>query len=381
MRNKGYVYTLIVMVLVLIITSLVSYYLIISEPVMEDVINKMRTDELYYFVESVKSDYDRSVSIAAQRSFVYLVDYSIKKDQTFDNYVMRNCTSLNYEINGSQAAAVELMLCGTLYGAQLPGSLMENHTLMNWSQRIVIKGDEVNFIVSVQPTEIKIIPYDSWNFYVLSKLDISVYDKLNRSLYRDYGIPIVSRVSINTMEDPLYSTKTGSQDLIRYFEKCNSSSVVNSTVIQEWIDSECYLQKSSAPSFFDRIDGNLSTNEKYVLQSQRIIDLGLAPGTIGMESFVDLDKFATYNISFDSNNSWVDYYYWRKVPAYCSILNMESHRDFKIDFDHAILYKIRDLNCTVVLENSFTPPLLWVPVNRTITWANANPAESCVLSV
>lgn len=382
MRSKGFVYTLIVMTLVLVVISLVSYYVIVSQPVIGDAINKMRTDELYYFVESVKMDHSRSVSIAGQRSFVYLIDYSIKNNATFDNYEMRNCTNFKYKANGSQAAAVELMLCGTLYGNPLLlADFMENHTLLKWAQRISGKGNELNFIVDVKPGEIEIIPYDSWNFYIISKLDLTVQDKLNQSFYKGYDIPVVSKISIDTMEDPVYSVKTGSYDLLRYFTPCNPSALVNATTVGMWLESECYQQNANAPSFFDRLDGKMNKSEKYVKQSEKVKELGLAQQAIGLESFVDLDKFTSYNVSVGYNLSWVDYYYWNNIPAYCSVINLDHHENFKIDFDHAVAYSIRGLNCSILAGDSFMPPALMFPVNTTVTWINTNPADSCNLAV
>jgi len=382
MDNRGYIYTLITVMLVLIIISLISYYIAVSTPSIGDVVNKIRTDELYYFVESVKLDYDRSISVSGQRAFAYLIDYSIKKNTAFDGYVMHNCTSLNVDVNGSQAAAMELMLCGTLYGSQItPIDFMENHTILDWAGRIRKKGDEMNFLVEFRPTEIKIIPYDPWNFYIISKMDLTVYDKLNQSFYRNYRIPVVSKISIKNMEDPLYSTRTGSHDLLRYFTPCDSYSEVNATTVEAWIDSECYNSNIHAPSFFDRLDGNLNKSEKYVQQSTEVVELGLTQQAIGLESIADLDRMVSHGIPADYNKTWVDYYYWNDIPAYCSINGLSKYANFKVDFDHANQYSINDLNCSITVENSFNPVYLTFPINTTATWVNVNPVESCTLHV
>ncbi|MBM3309378.1 MAG: hypothetical protein FJY77_03905 [Candidatus Altiarchaeales archaeon] len=381
MDNKGYIYTLITVMLILIIISLISYYIVISTPSVGDVVARIRTDELYYFVESVKMDYDRSISVSGQRAFAYLIDYSMGKRVFFDGYVMRNCTDFNYDVNGSQAAAVELMLCGTLYGSKMPKDFMENQTILNWVDRITAKGDEMNFIVEARPREIKIIPYDSRNFFIVSKLDLIVYDKLNESFYRGYNMPVVSKINIDNMEDPTYPVRTGSHDLIRYFTPCEPYSEVNATTVEVWVDSECYNAEGNSPSFFDRLDGSLNRSEKYVQQSRDVEKLGLTQQVIGLESFVDLDKLASHNLTVNYNNSWVDYYYWNDISAYCSITGLGKHKNLKVDFYHADKYSIKGLNCSITVENSFTPGWLAFPVNSTVTWLNANVAESCILDV
>jgi len=306
MKKKGYIYTFIIVALVLIIMSLISYYIMASQPAIDDVINQVRTDELYYLVESSKKDYERAISISAQRSLVYLIDYSIENNAGFAGYRMRNCTSLNYTINGSQAAMVELMMCGTLNGISL-GDLMANHTLPSWTQRVKTKGDELNFNIDITPKSIEIIPYDSWSFYVVTRSDFLVYDKLNQSFYRGFDVPVLSMVSIFGLEDPLYSTMTRSPELVRYFSSCSPYGQVNYTTINSWINSECYLQSSEGPSFFDRLDGNLYLTQKYLAQSQRVGELGFPSQAIGLDSVVDLDRFDQSNVTAQYNLTWFDH--------------------------------------------------------------------------
>jgi len=381
MRNTGYVYTLIIMVFLLILISLVSYYVVISQPTVTDAVNKMQTDELYYFVEAVKTDYGRSVAISSQRSLAYLISYAVQNRVTFDNYEMRSCTAFHYETNGSQAAAVELMYCGTLYGnPDILKDVMENHTLIQWSQRMADKGDDINLIVDAKPVSIEIIPADSWKFYVVSKLDLTVYDKLNQSFYRGYSIPVVSEVAVDALEDPLYAIKTGRSDLVRYLTPCNSSQGVNASVVGSWLDTECYLSATNAPSFFDRLDGSLNASQKYADQTEKMRNLGFEPQPIGMESFADIDEFAYYNVSVAYNLSWVDHYYWNQIPGYCTIINFTTHPDFKVDDEHAMRYYIQELNCSITAGmTSFQPDTITVPVNTTLTWANVNPTDSCNL--
>jgi hypothetical protein len=391
MRNRGYVYTLVVMTLILIIISLMSYYIVVTQPASDDILNRMRTDELHYFVESIKSDYARSVSITSQRSLVYLIDQSIKNNITFGGFTMgSNCTNIttvDYENNGSQAAMAEMILCGTLDDRPVEGGFMENHTLLDWNNRINARGAELNFLVNSTVRSLEVIPCDPWSFYVISKMDLTVYDLLNHSYYKGYDLPVISIIRIEYLEDPLYATRTGRHDLIRYFTPCNSSNAtstaVNATTVEAWIDSECYLKgvASTAPSFFDRLDGSLNADSKYIQQSMRVGEFGLTQQPIGLESFIDVDGLLLHNLSADYNASWVDYYYWKHIPAYCSPMGLLSHRNFKIDSDHALAYRMQNLNCSILIGGSFIPYVLSVPLNTTVTWIQTNPIDSCILTV
>jgi len=381
MKSKGYVYTLIILMFVIILLSLLSYYFVLSQPLISETLAKMRTDEVYYFVEAVKMDYDRSVSISCQRSLVYIIDNSIKTREVYDNYEMRNCTGFRYPTNGSQAATAELMLCGTLHANPLqPPDFMENHTLLKWGERMASEGSKLNLIVDTDVRSIEIIPYDPWTVYVVSKLDLWVYDTSNTTFYRGYDIPVVSRISLETMEDPLYATKTGNPNLIRYFTPCNTPDPTNETTFAAWIDSQCYRQSENAPSFFDRLDGHANKSESYTKQSQKLGEIGITPQKIGLESLIDVDQFALYDIGTLYNLSWVDHYYWKNIPAYCSFINAETHKKFIIDSDHAVEYHVQNLNCSILSSTSFTPKTISAPVNTTITWINTQ-SEKCTLNV
>ena len=53
----------------------------------------------------------------------------------------------------------------------------------------------------------------------------------------------------------------------------------------------------SAPSFFDRLEGNLELSEKYQDQSDYFRNkIGLEPTSIGLESFVNVQRFVNYDV-------------------------------------------------------------------------------------
>jgi len=353
MNNQGYIYTIVTVTLVLIILSLTLFFFQISEPETEEIIAKIRMDELHYFIESVKLDFSRATSISAQRATTYSIDHILRTNESLWDYNMVNCTQFNYSGYGSQAAIAELMFCGTFNGTSKDSALyMENNTIPDWIKRITKKGEEINFFINITLKNIEIMPYDSFRFAVVSTLDIIASDKLNQSFYKSYNVPVISIVSITSMEDPLYYMKTGRQSLIRYFTPCESSFIVDGKAIDYWINSECYHSSNPyfyAPSFFDRLDGNLNISEKYLQQSYLMADsMHLPTKDIGLESFVNLDDFATYNISVDLTRTWIDYLYWLNVSGDCSVNNMLEHPDFLIDNDeysHLKKYEIKGAVC------------------------------------
>ncbi len=353
MDNKGYIYTLITITLALMLLSLALFYFESTGTKVEDISTKLRTDELYYFVESMGYDLDRSVHITAQRAATYAIDEVIETGRGLGDYDMegRNCTAFVYGLNGSQAAIAELMLCGTLYGVGTDSAeYMQNHTLLDWIGKMEKAGDELNFDVDIEVKGINLYAYDIGNFAVLTMLDVGVKDRLGISGYEQRNMPVLSLIPTRGMEDPLYLLKTREPALIPRFVPCNESAVVDARVVDSWIDTQCYRAVDSAynaPSFFDRIDGNLYLSEKYLEQSLWLKgSLGSGGKLIGIENFLNPERMSRYGIPVNVNNTWVDYLYWQNVSGECTV-NGTAHAYFRIDQGHGLLYNITNLSCSI----------------------------------
>ena len=85
MNRKGYVYTVISMMLALVLLQVVSLYYESYKSATDLSPAKLRTDELHYFVESAKKDLGRSMSISARRGAAYMTDYVINNHTTLTN--------------------------------------------------------------------------------------------------------------------------------------------------------------------------------------------------------------------------------------------------------------------------------------------------------
>lgn len=344
-NKRGYVYTIITIVIALLLLSLITFYFESSRVKTKGVIAKINTDELHYFVESVKKDLQRSALISGRRAAVYAVNDIIKNREGMKNYNMKECNGFSYHGKGSQAAIAELMLCGTLNGKTV--NFMENSTLLNWTNKIESNKE---FEVEIGIMRIDIASYDAWNFAITILANISA-ERGDSFYYGEFST--ISLVPITGLEDPLYMLKTNEIDIVPYFERCNESQIVNGSVINEWIDSKCYHSSNSSynsPGFFDRLDGNLNISEKYINQSR----LYFNTTEIGLESFSDLYEFWNHNIdvNFEKNLTWVDYLYWQDSEGICCVNGTRIYRiedknyTFRIDESHKEKYKIQGADCS-----------------------------------
>lgn len=335
--RRGYIYTILTITLILISLSLIGFYLQFSRTKVEDSAKRMAMEKLHYFVDNIKNDYSNALEISGRRASTYAINFVLNSSiANFSNYVMNNCTSFNYTGNGSKAAIIELMLCGTLFREKVQE--IENNTLLNWTQKIKeIKGADVK-ILDIK--NVTLILQDSWNFAAISILEISTTDKGNLSSFNG-NVSVFASISIFGLEDALYK-KTNESNLIRKFLKCNDSAkIVNGTTINEWVNSKCYHESNSTykgPSFFDRLDGNLN----------------LTVGDEGLESFVNVYDLFLHNVSvnLDENYTWVDYLFWQNVKGDCTVnhtdtywINSTKNITFWIDLAHKEKYNISGANC------------------------------------
>lgn len=352
MDDGGYVYTLVTVILLLLLLSVVVFYFQVSKPRLDDTVTGIRTDELHYFIEAVKKDFNRAASISGQRATAYAIGNIISSGTAFDGYVFRNCSSFVFEVNGSQAAIAELMLCGTVYGSSSGSArFMENNTLSDWMRRIDEFSGGLGFVLNMSLIDLKIVPLGSFNYGVIGTFETKAKDEGNLTLF--YGnISTLAVVPIYFLEDPLYLVETGQVGLIPYFNQCESTLLVTGTTLDSWVNSNCYhsVEKGvNAPSFFDRLDGSSVPQVVYQAQAEEMAELLGLPDLehIGLEAFVNLDEFVNYNVSVNFSRTWVDYLYWAGAGSHCNVSGMTVHPDFRLDYPHAVKYNPIGMDCLI----------------------------------
>jgi hypothetical protein len=224
--KKGLFYTLGILLLILPLILLVAYYTVVPQTKTDDTISKIRCDELHYFVEDVRADMERALVIFGRRAAIYAIDDVVKRGEPLDDYVFNcssgchvDCGSFRLGVNGSEAAVSELIMCGTLRGENV--TYMTNHTLSQWLTRIEQHGRDMHFNVSVNLTDMVVMPKDPWTFYVESTSTFSVYDESGTCFYVGSGVTTSSSSSIIGLEDPLFPLETNGY-VQKYIINCSS---------------------------------------------------------------------------------------------------------------------------------------------------------------
>ena len=210
--KRGFLFTIATIILIIPLIYFISFYSGVSETKMEDTIGRIRCDELHYFVEDVRRDMERAVTIFGRRAAVYAINEVVNTiPPTFlSNYSFNctkschvNCATFIHPENGSEAAIAEMVVCGTFHGENV--TEMENNTLSNWIWKIIETGKEMGFDVNITPFKIKVVPRDAWHFATILENKVRISDKEGLCFYKESIMTAISNTSIIGLEDPLYT--------------------------------------------------------------------------------------------------------------------------------------------------------------------------------
>jgi hypothetical protein len=226
-NEKGFFLTIATILFIIPLILLISYYGSMHETESEDAIGKMRCDELHYFVEDVKKDMRRSVTIFGRRAAIYSLDHLIETGEPLENYTFTcsphcsvDCNEFYFEDTGSEAAIAELTLCGTLFGEEV--EYMVNHTIPEWIRKIEEHAVEMHFVTNLSVAELKVVPMDAWHFALMVDYKIRVHDEGGLCYYSEGITRAMSNSSVTGLEDPMYILQTEGH-LIKQIIDCNAS--------------------------------------------------------------------------------------------------------------------------------------------------------------
>jgi hypothetical protein len=236
MKNrKGIFFTLAIILILVPLLLLVSYYITMPQTKMEDTNSKIRCDELHYFVEDVKKDLSRAGTIFGRRAAIYAIDYAMTAPgNPLFNYSFDcnpscsvDCEKVVYPRNGSEAAIAELALCGTLNGTNV--TYMINHTIKEWVRKMEMRSLEKNFKINMTIKEVRVVATDPFNFSIIVDNQVGITDDTSICYYMGTDFKTMSNTSIIGLEDPLYSFSTGGL-MIKYFSDCDPTTDLSKVI-------------------------------------------------------------------------------------------------------------------------------------------------------
>ena len=212
-NNRGFFFSISVIILILPLIVFISFYKHIPETQMKDTISRLRCDKINFFVEDIKRDMSRAMEISVKRALVSAFEYVVETGKGLENYTFNcskncdfNCSDFEYNMNGSTAALTELTLCGTLYGKNR--SKMKNHTFTLWFNKILNYSSRMHYKVNFEILSMDMGHRDAFTIYSLPKIRLDIRDVNGICFYDDMVESIEANTSIIGLHDPLYTLNT-----------------------------------------------------------------------------------------------------------------------------------------------------------------------------
>jgi hypothetical protein len=274
------------------------------------------------FLRDFHQDIHRATFISAFRSLIAIEQYI---DQEGDY------------LTAPGSLFIEAFMNGTINDA--PFEVLENSTFSDYLQRVNYQAVGIGLNLDAAVENVSLTQSTPWSVDVTLLMTVNVTD--TRGLARwDYQRNFTTEVSILDLRDPVYSVSTFGRvpNTIR-ISPTNMSAMVSgndTTKLFEEIRGMYYREDPYAPSFLQRLAGNLTGTSKY-----------------GIASIVDLDELNAQSLPVLTTKATHDYLYFSNATTtnYCADFGTPLQSWFKIDAqhynDHLRNYELDDLNATV----------------------------------
>lgn len=266
-----------------------------------------RIKTLDNFLLSSEQDMNRGVYIAGFRS-IFIMESKIAE-------------SGNY-ISSAKVSAEELIMNGTLYNEAQP--LMTGATLPEIISSLNEKAQKVNANITLTQTSLNVTQTNPWKVRFTLNVKLKLIDKGGLAFW-EKNESFSAEVPITNFDDPLYivstaGVKTNKITKTPYQIPINGNDVTNLTA---HATNYYYTSSSLAPSFLNRLSGNMTADQN------------------GIESLINLQDLASKGISV-KDKTIVDYIYFSSDnPSSSHIIGTPSW--FKLDQPHLAVYGVQNI--------------------------------------
>ncbi|MFH1472045.1 MAG: hypothetical protein ABIF85_04030 [Nanoarchaeota archaeon] len=200
--RKGFIYTLYTILFLSALMLFLSMQK--SENSGSELAEKIRADKILSFEKAISNDINRGVYISGKRALLSLDNILINGNGTFSSQ--------------ANASIGELIRNGSLEGA--PAEIMENSTIINWTQSIstISSRQKIDALFDVE----NILINSASAFEISAKINISIYlyDPFTKIEY-NRTIEAVQNIPIYQLEDPYIAIKSFGT-ISNTFSKCSS---------------------------------------------------------------------------------------------------------------------------------------------------------------
>lgn len=293
-NKKAQIFSLIAIALLFLLFISYEIYSFLYER--DTVTTRVKTMNAFLF--SIEQDLERQLYISGFRTIFLAEDHITRTGEYISNFdILFN----------------EAITDGTIYGE--PSEILQGTTISEIEEDIKEKAKKMNLNLSLYDISVSIGQEDPWNIIIYFNATLNLTDQSNLARWNKKQ-EIKAAIPIQGFEDPIYLINSNGR----------VSNRINQT-IYETFDSATllvhsqkgeYINSSLAPSFIDRLEGNLQPNPN------------------GIESLVYIPELSSQGISI-YDKSIVDYIYFSSTnPPASQVSGMPSW--FKLDAEHLSTY-------------------------------------------
>lgn len=294
MNKKAMFFTILAIALLFLFLASYTLYSVVED---RKAIQK-RIETLNNFVFSIEQDLPRQLYVSGFRA-IFLSGKRI--------------TDTGGYIDDSTLRLEELLLNGTIYGTPQP--LMKGANLSGIQDSLNEKASKINANVALSNPSLAVSQEDPWHVKFALETDLAIKDNTDLASW-NRTTTIATYVPIENFIDPIYFVNTGGEvpnkiNKTPYTSFVTGNDVSNLTL---HVENSLYLASARAPSFLNRLEGNLSADEN------------------GIESLVYLP-----DLTSPKSKSVVDYIYFSAdnpvtygidgMPSWFKLDNESSHLD------------------------------------------------------
>ncbi|MBI5061050.1 MAG: hypothetical protein HZB67_01950 [Candidatus Aenigmarchaeota archaeon] len=310
MKQKGIFYSIITLLLLIPIVIYVISYLDMTGSQLGYSKTKMTGEKLSAFVSSIDDDLPRSLGIIGKQAIAVSIIYIDSNGEPLDDANRR---------------ITEVMMNNTIYGN--PANISRS-TLLDWAASTATKGSRYGFITNVSIRNLTITEYDSFHIMVGAEIIVNSTDSSGKMrLDKRYDERV--QLSIEGFGDPLYTLNTNG--LLSRTIKQTNLTMYGIDAVDTAVAQKLYMPNNDAPSFLDRLEGRLSTSDKYRSQTANII---------GIETFVQTQELSSVGLPIKQSQSDIDHYYFSSSSYTGSPVNGSAYSWLRLDSGHAAFYGV-----------------------------------------
>lgn len=270
----------------------------------------------------VEQRQETNARISTMESFLFSIEENLQRQMFISGFraiflAENEITTKGQYITNTNNFFQEAFFNGTVNGIEQ--DILLGATYNELIDSINQKADKINVNITLSNPILTISQVDPWNVKLTLTTNFTMQDQSNLARWEKQQV-IISYIPIEGFLDPIY-TLNSNRLVLNKIKKTPYSNFVQGSNISNLLNhttNSYYINSTTAPSFLNRLEGNLNANQN------------------GIESLVYLPKLSAQNIQ-TQDKSVVDYIYFSSNnPATSTITGMPSW--FKIDNAHLGVY-------------------------------------------